>query len=329
MTQRVSSLDKDYQTGQLSLFPEALDDKYSLYEVANNAETQITTGIPYSGKKITVEDTSGFPEKGLLRIGPKAGEVGEFELVYYDLKTKNTFKNLIRGFAGSRQSQWYAGSWATNAVTAEPHNSIKDAIINIQQEVGLKNNPGEGSLHKRLLDLEAKFYAPRALFKTYPKKTKTGHSIRFQNFSEGDIVRYLWDFGDGGQSIEKNPTYTYTSEGIYTVKLHVITSKGAQGIYTKKNYITVSNEDANPWFYVKKISGLKYRFIDQTDGDIVQRYWVFGDGKNYVETNQDIHEHIHEYDEPGFYEPSLIVNFAGDNLKRIFLSEVLEAKNDT
>lgn len=324
MIQRVSSLDKGYETGQLSLFPEALDDKYSLYEATNNAETQITTGLSYSGKKIITEDTSFFPEKGLLRIGPKSGERGEFELVYYDLKTNTTFKNLIRGFAGSRQSEWPAGSWVTNSVSAEPHNALKDALINIQKEVGLKKNPEEGSLHKRLTDAESKFYAPRALFKTYPKKAKTGTPIRFQNFSEGDIVRNLWDFGDGGQSIEKNPTYTYASEGNYTVKLHVITSTGAQGIYTKRNYITISNEDSNPWFYVKKTAGLTYRFIDQTDGDIVQRYWVFGDGNNHVEVDQDIHEYVYTYEKPGIYTPSLIINFAGDNLKRVFLSEALE-----
>jgi PKD repeat protein len=326
MIQRVSSLDRGYETGQLSLFPDALDDKDSLYEVKNNAETKLTIGLSYSGKKIVVESTNAFPAKGLLRIGPEPGKSGEAELVYYDLKTETTFKNLIRGFAGSKQGQWPAGSWATNAVTAEPHNAIKDALINIQREMGLFKNPLEGSLHKRIKNLEAKFYSPRALFRTYPKKAKPGQPIRFQNFSEGDVVRHLWDFGDGGQSVEKNPTYTYSAEGIYTVRLHIITSSGAQGISTKKNYLTISNEENQSWFYTKKISGLTYRFIDQTDGDVLQRYWVFGDGNNYVQTNQDIHEHIHTYENPGLYQPSLLVNFAGDRIKRVFLSELLEVK---
>ena len=37
--------------------------------------------------------------------------------------------------------------------------------------------------------------------------------------SEGQIVEYFWDFGDGNISTEANPTHSYTSPGIYTVKL--------------------------------------------------------------------------------------------------------------
>ena len=324
MVERVSSLDDGYQTGDLSLFPSVLDDKDSLYQVKNNAETNLRTGLSFNGKKIIVLSTESFPEKGLLRVGPPPGVGGEAELIYYDSKTSDTFKDLIRGFSGSRQNQWPAGSWATNAVCAEPHNAVKDALINIEQRVGLKYNPTDGTLHKRLKDLENKFLAPKALFRAFPRKVKTGKSVRFQNFSEGDVVRYLWDFGDGSQSVEKNPTHTYQNEGIYTVKLHLITSMGAQGISTKNNYITVSNEESAAFFYASNVEERTYRFTDQTDGDIIQRYWVFGDGENYVETDPNKHDVVHTYNSSGSYEPSLLVAFANEKIKRIFLSEKLE-----
>jgi PKD repeat protein len=143
---------------------------------------------------------------------------------------------------------------------------------------------------------------------------------------EGDVVRYMWDFGDGTQSVEENPTHSYVSEGTYTVRLHIITSSGAQGIATKSNYIVVSEDERIPFFYVKRVDGRTYRFVDQTDGEITQRFWVFDDGNNYVETDPNVHEYVHTYEEPGTYSPSLIVGFAGDRVRRVFLSEKLEVE---
>lgn len=318
MGNRISSLDPGYVAGDLSLFPEVMDDKDSLYEVSNNAETLLRTGLSYNGKKMIVEDTSSFPEKGLVRVGPRSGQ-GEAELIYYAGKTENSFLGLQRGFAGSRQNQWDSGSWVTNSVTAEPHNAVKDAIINIERSIGLGFKPDAGTLNRRLKDLELRFLSPKATFRAYPRIARPGRTIRFQNLSEGQIIRNFWDFGDGTQSLERNPTHTYRSEGVYTVKLHLITSLGAQNIATKRNYITVSNDELPSFFYVKKISGRKYLFVDQTDGDVAQRFWVFGDGENLVELNPNKHFVEYEYAEAGSYEPSLLVVFASERIKRIFL----------
>jgi PKD repeat protein len=231
---RISSLDDNYTTGDLSNFPASLDTKDSLYEVKNNAETKLRTSLAYNGKLIIVEDASSFPEKGLIRVGPPPGKSGAAELIYYNLRTKDTFKQLVRGFAGSKQNQWPSGSWATNAVTAEPHNAVKDAIINMETMIGTESSPTAGSLNARLKFLEAKFLAPKASFRAFPKKGSTGLKVRFQNFSEGDVARYLWDFGDGTQSTQKHPQHAYLQEGFYTIKLSIITSTGGQGSVMKK-----------------------------------------------------------------------------------------------
>jgi hypothetical protein len=54
--------------------------------------------------------------------------------------------------------------------------------------------------------------------------------VTFEN-SSLNAIAYKWDFGDNGQSVEKNPTYTYTASGIYTVKL---TATGADGKTAEK-----------------------------------------------------------------------------------------------
>lgn len=332
MADRVSTMDAGYKAGDLSLFPDAKDDRLSLYEVSNNAETVLRTGLSYGGKKMVVEDTSAFPDNGILRIGVRSGE-GQAELVYYGSKTKNSFLELQRGFAGSRQNSWTSGAWVTNSVTAEPHNAIRDAIIKMETTLGLRTNPAQGTINRRLKDLELKFLSPKATFRAFPRVAMPGKSIRFQSFSEGNIIRNFWEFGDGSQSLEENPTHTYMSEGVYTVKLHVITDLGAQNIATKTNYITVSNDETASYFYATPVlgsssssssNGRKFLFVDQTDGEVVQRFWVFGDGTNHVELNPNKHFVEHEYAAAGSYSPSLLVVFSSERIKRVFLNEDLE-----
>jgi hypothetical protein len=186
-----STLDLDYTTGSLSTFPSAIDTKETLYEVKNNAESKLRSSLGFNSKIIIVEDTSKFPDQGIIKIGPPAGSPGSSELIYYGSKSNNILSNLTRGFAGSRQNQWSAGSYVTNAVTAEPHNAVKDAILNMQNFLGTRENPTDGTLNSRLIDLENKILAPRAFFRAFPKSCKAGQSIKFQSFSDGDIIRYL------------------------------------------------------------------------------------------------------------------------------------------
>lgn len=45
--------------------------------------------------------------------------------------------------------------------------------------------------------------------------------------SDGSIVSYAWDFGDGGSSTQANPTHVYTSGGQYVATLEVTDNWGA------------------------------------------------------------------------------------------------------
>lgn len=338
MADRISSLDAGYRTGDLSLFPLALDDKEVLFEATNNSAITLKQALTYNGKIIVVEDTSSFPDNGELRVGPMPGEAGEYELIYYNKKTSNTFQELRRGFAGSSINYWPAKTtWVSNSVVAEHHNAIKDAIMNIEVDLGLKENPEPVSLNGILKKQEIRFLAPKPLFRAFPIKGPPQLKVRFQNFTTGHIARFLWDFGDGGTSVEKSPIHTYVAEGIYTVKLNVVTTTGAQGIATKVGYITVSQEESPPFFYVDSIDSpysvqtateesvdpKEFVFVDQTDGDIVQRNWIFGDGETYTQEDPDIHTVNHIYSLPGSYIVTELIQFSNGRLKKCQLPEPL------
>lgn len=357
MVTRISSLDDGYTVGQISLFPEALDSTYQLYKATNNSETTLKQSLTYAGKYVIVEDNSSFPENGIIRVGPPAGQDGAAEMIYYDSKTNGVFRNIKRGFAGSRQNPWPVGSHVSNAVFSQHHDAVKDAIIQIESDLGTENLPDPLSLNGILKQQENKFLAPRPLFRAYPIKGAPALKVRFQNFSTGPLVRYLWDFGDGTTSVEKSPVHIYQTEGTYTVKLNIITSLGAQGVATKANYITVNEELKQPFFYTTPTEGIsketftalsdlekqdyydlygndfvgtEFGFVDQTDGEIVQRYWIFdGAGshegedvptQSIPEYNANIHTTSYVYDSPGVYRPSLLILFESQQLKRAFLN---------
>jgi PKD repeat protein len=336
---RISSTDSGYQAGDLSVFPISLDDQKILYSATNNTSTLLKQTLPYNGKTIIVEDASVFPASGQVRIGPRLGE-GEFELIYYDKKVGNTFQDLKRGFAGSKQNYWAATiNYVTNAVVADHHNAIKDAVLNLETDLGVYENPDATSLNGILKHQEQRFLAPRPIFRASSLLGPAPLKVRFQNFSTGDLIRYFWDFGDGGTSLEKSPSHTYDVEGQYTVKLNIITSTGAQGVATKNNYITVDADESTPFFYVDSIddpysietaAGMSpptepktFWFVDQSDGDITERNWIFGDGSSETQQDPDKHDVTHRYTSPGEYIVTLLIIFVNGRLKRIELPEPL------
>jgi len=216
MAERVSSVDLGYVTGDLSVYPEAIDSPNTLYEATNNAIVPLKQSLTFNGKRIIVEDTSAFPEQGLIRVGPAPGVVGLFELIYYNKKNSMCFEELQRGFAGSRRSPFCADGdiFVSLPVSSEPHNATKDALINIETNLGLQQFPSSTSLNGILKAQESRFLAPRPIFRAFPLSGPPPLEVRFQNFSGGEIIRSLWDFGDGSTTLEESPIHTFSQEDL-------------------------------------------------------------------------------------------------------------------
>ncbi len=68
-------------------------------------------------------------------------------------------------------------------------------------------------------------------------------SVRFEDSSSGEILEWLWDFGDGHTSTEADPVHVYKSEGVYTVRLTVFNDRFSDS-RTRGGLIVVQSESS-------------------------------------------------------------------------------------
>jgi len=79
--------------------------------------------------------------------------------------------------------------------------------------------------------------SPVADFDFSPESPSAGEKITFNasssTFENGDLVDYVWDFGDGKVSIGVTATHTYAENGNFTVFLNITSSNGLLGFRIK------------------------------------------------------------------------------------------------
>jgi len=67
-------------------------------------------------------------------------------------------------------------------------------------------------------------------------------TVQFTENSDGLTGWFMWDFGDGGSSIERNPVHTYNEPGDYDVSLTVLNYAGETVLELKEDYIHILSE---------------------------------------------------------------------------------------
>ena len=108
-------------------------------------------------------------------------------------------------------------------------------------------------------------------------------TISFQDNSSGNVVKWIWDFGNGNKSQVQNPSAIYISSGLYTVSLIVESSSGLKDTVVKTNYIEVFKNPVANFSAVKTTGcvGEAIQFEDKStkgSGNIVNYVWDFGNG---------------------------------------------------
>lgn len=135
-------------------------------------------------------------------------------------------------------------------------------------------------------------------------------SVQFTDKSQGTNLTYLWDFGDGTNSTEKDPKHVYNRTGTYTVKLTVNSTYGSNNA-TKTNYIYVASVPRAD-FQGNVLTGIAphpVQFTDLSTGNPTTWYWEFGDGNTSTLQNPR-----HVYQDSGYYNVTLkVANAYGES----------------
>ena len=102
-------------------------------------------------------------------------------------------------------------------------------------------------------------------FVAYPTEGDLPLTVQFRMIPPLQGVRYYWHFDNNGNfdSLEPEPMHTYTTAGIYTVRLSLMLTTGATVQYVMPNYISVGY--AGPAVVDDPLSTLEF-FQGQTGG---------------------------------------------------------------
>jgi PKD repeat protein len=120
--------------------------------------------------------------------------------------------------------------------------------------------------------------------------------------SQGSVVGWSWDLGDGNTSAVQHPTHTYAAAGTYTVTLTATDDVGASD--TASRSVTVPSANQAPTAsFTSSCTDLTCDFTDtSTDGDgtVTVWSWDFGDGNTSTEQHP-----THTYAAAGTYTVTL------------------------
>lgn len=156
----------------------------------------------------------------------------------------------------------------------------------------------------------SKVYAqePVADFTVSSLTTCAGSPITFSdlsNYGGAGVISTNWDFGEGGQSSQPNPSYTYQNAGTYQVLLTVI-SAGGTDFEIKLNYITVYPNPSVDFSLTGNGCSVPFNVnfnnLSSVGGDFTYS-WDFGNGQS----SNDFTPPVITYNADGNYSAQLTV----------------------
>ncbi len=142
-------------------------------------------------------------------------------------------------------------------------------------------------------------------------------TVRFEDQStstDGQILGWRWDFGDGATSRDRNPEHTYATSGDYIVKFTAISEYGCEKTLTKTIKVNVipAVDFEIPNFCLADGMAVFTNKSEITTNDQLTYLWNFGDAYATVQrpNTSTLRNGEHIYTRSGLYEVTLIVKSA-------------------
>ncbi len=132
----------------------------------------------------------------------------------------------------------------------------------------------------------------------------SGLTCMINNTSSGDYTALLWNFGDGNVSdtTANYFEYTYQEDGYYDICLLIYDESTNTYDDTCTTVLVGTDPNACSAGFSYTLNSLQANFTDESQGNITDWYWQFGDGNVSMQQNPS-----HTYQQDGYYTVGLTI----------------------
>ena len=275
--------------------------------IAQNPVHDYQTGGYYT-VRLTVSGPGGSDVKGkvdYIHVGdlpPEPDFIGN--PVSGDAPVTVQFTDLSTGVI----TDWawdFDGDGNTDSTEQNPFHTYQDGgVYDVELMV---TGPGGSEFRGKIGYIEVGDEPPVAEFSGSPTSGMRPLRVDFTDLSTGVITDYYWEFGDGHDSTEQDPTHDYHVPGDYTVTL-TVSGPGGSDIRGKVNCVHVLEAPPVADFIASPTivaAGTDVQFTDLSIGTIADYAWDFDNNGSTDSTEQNP---THAYQSPGYYTVRLTVS---------------------
>jgi PKD repeat protein len=201
--------------------------------------TNLYSGNGRYSVSLTVTNKYGTDKKTI----PDFVSVGTIPAAsFYATPTQGTIPLTVKftDSSGSGITSWHwdFGDGTSSSVQNPSHTYTKPGFYTISLDT--MNRYGEGhSTRTGLINAGA---IPSTEFFADVRTGDPPLTVQFHDYSSGNPASWLWQFGDGGISTEKDPVHTYSNIGYYNTTLTTENAFGSDTI-TRTNHIRIGNPE--------------------------------------------------------------------------------------
>ena len=273
---------------------------YTKIATATDADKRVTVPLDGAAKyTMTVADYSGVRAGSLVHAAlaetvVRAGHTtpaldapaGAWVVSYWADKSSATTAFALPGSVTGRQALCGTGSGRVCSSLADSGGAVPTGLYAGLQATADSAN-GTATMSTVILRTIEPNQAPTAAFTFTCESAACEFDGTDSSDSDGDVVSYAWDFGDGGNATGATPSHDFVTSGSRDVTLTVTDDEGTTGSILIP--VSVVRTNANPTAsFTTGCTYLVCSFDASASGDgdgTVDSYtWDFGDGETDTTT---------------------------------------------